>query len=67
MEENGSFKKQISELEHSLSKLRAEHAETMDRLTDTKQALRDAELNCNKLYKDIGSTNASHVNNIHES
>jgi len=55
MEENGKFKKQVSELEHTLSKLRAEHSETMDQLTDTKQALRDAELNCNKLYKDIGS------------
>jgi len=29
--------------------------------------LRDAELNCNKLYKDISAQNASHVNKVHES
>ena len=56
----------MTDLEKGLSKLRSEQAETVERLTDTKNALRDAELNCNKLYKDIGSQNSHHVDKIYE-
>ena len=38
-----------------------------ERLADTRNAMRDAEHNCNKLYKEISANNASHVTKIHES
>ena len=41
-----------------MSKVKSEHAETVERFNETKQALREAELSCNKLYKDINAQNA---------
>ena len=35
--------------------------------TETKQALREAEQTCNKLYKDISTQNSQHVEKIHVS
>lgn len=54
-------------MEKDLAKLRSEHLETKEIFNDTKQALRDAEMNCNKLYKDISAQNAKHVEKVHES
>ena len=65
-EENSELKARVTSLEKELSKLRAEQAETIERLTDTKSALREAELNCNKLYKDIGQQNSQHADKIFE-
>ena len=61
------MKAKVNDLEKALCKLQSQHSETIELFNDTKKALRDAELNCNKLYKDISSTNAKHVEKVHES
>lgn len=65
--ENTDLNSKVVDLEKKLCKLQSEHDESKEILTDTKSALRQAELNCNKLYKDISGQNSKHVTKIHDS
>lgn len=67
MEENAKLKEKVQNLEKQVHQLRSEKDELDERFQETKKTLRETEQNCNKLYREIGTSNQAHVDKIEES
>ena len=63
-EANEQLKHKNSILDGAVKQLKDQVSELTEKYTLTKDTLKETELNCNRLYKELSDTNTGHVNKI---